>query len=277
MFCMDWRGFTAWMFDARGLSSNTRGQYRRRAQAADRWLRTQGTRLDRATTKDLAGWMSTLPATAASRNLARKALDAFYQWRVATTSRTTNPAADLPVLPARRGVPRPCRDPAGLLLAANAHSSMMGAFAGLLLYAALRFTEARTSKWPDWHSGWLEVEAKGGQRQAVPVAPTLHDALTRWRGECEDPLWMFPSSRHPGEVMSERAVRDRWRAITDAAGLGDVSPHMARHRAATDMLELSGRLDIVQELLRHKSAQTTRTYAATRPQAVKDAVGQLRY
>lgn len=274
---MDWRGFRSWLFDTRASTDNTRRQYQRRCQAADRWLRAEGTRLDRADTADLARWMSTLPPTAASRNQARKSLCAFFAWRVATTSRTTNPAVALPVLPARRGHPRPAPDPAGVLMAAHQHSAMMGAFASLLLYAALRFTEARTAQWPDWQGDWLEITGKGGQRQAVPVAEALAGSLSRWRVGCPDPCWMFPSTRHVGAVMSERALRDRWRVVTAAAGVPGVQPHQARHRAATDALELTGRLDVVQEFLRHRSAATTRTYAATRPQAVRAAVAQLVY
>ena len=261
----DGAGFGVWL-TSQPISANTAGQY---ARACRRALRDVD--LDRADTDELAAWMAaTLPATAASRNQARKALVKWYEWRIATTARTTNPAAGLPALRQRQGVPRPARDPAGILMAAQQHSPMMGAFAGLLFYAALRFSEARLAQWPDLLDGWLEIAGKGGQRQNVPISEACAELLSRWGRQCPDPTWMFPSPH--GGPLSESALRSRWRAISP-----DATPHQARHRAATDALELTGRLDVVQSFLRHASPQTTRVYALTRPDTVAAAAGQLHY
>lgn len=262
----DTAGFEQWLA-AQPLAASTRAQYARSVRRAFR----DGVDLDRADEQQLADWLATLPPTAASRNQHRKALMRWYEWRIQTTARAGNPAATLPALRQRPGTPRPARDPAGILMAAQQHSPMMAGFAALLFYAALRFTEARLAQWPDLMDGWLTVDGKGGQRQTVPIAPACGELLARWGRGCPDPTWMFPSAVGSGP-MSESALRARWRVISP-----DASPHQARHRAATDALELTGRLDVVQSFLRHSSPQTTRIYAATRPAAVARAAEQLTY
>lgn len=260
----DGAGFEAWL-RSQPISINTAGQYARVCRRVSRDVD-----LDRADTGELQAWMATLPATAASRNQARKALIKFYEWRIATTARVTNPAAALPVLRQRRGVPRPAPDPAGILMAARRHSPMVAAFAGLLFYAALRFSEARLAQWPDLLDGWLTVDGKGGQRQTAPISEACAELLDRWAVQCPDPTWMFPSPY--GGPLSESSLRRRWRTISP-----HTTPHQARHRAATDALELTGRLDVVQDFLRHASPQTTRVYALTRPESVRAAAAQLHW
>lgn len=266
---MEWTdgtGFEQWLRE-QPISTNTRTQY---ASLCRRMMR--GIDLDRADTDDLQAWMAAnLPATATAHNQYRKAALRWYEWRISLGLRATNPAVDLPRHRQRRGVPRPARDPAGILMRAQQHSPMMAAFAGLLLYAALRFTEARLAQWPDLMDGWLELDGKGGQRQTVPVSPACAELLDRWGRQCPDPTWMFPSPRYPGP-MSETGLRRAWAEVSP-----DATPHQARHRAATDALELTGRLDVVQSFLRHASPETTRIYALTRPEAVRDAAAQLHY
>jgi integrase/recombinase XerC len=119
--------------------------------------------------------------------------------------------------------------------------------------------------------GWIDrddrsahVLGKGGKRRSVPVGGAAIAALDRWlRARAtlarSDEAALFVS-RH-GRRLSASQVRSRLAQLARAAGLPThVHPHMLRHSFASHLLQSSGDLRAVQELLGHANITTTQIY-----------------
>ncbi|MEO8836984.1 MAG: tyrosine recombinase XerC [Caldimonas sp.] len=120
-------------------------------------------------------------------------------------------------------------------------------------------------------SGWIDaadatahVLGKGRKRRAVPVGAPALRALAAWlalRGELvrDGEPALFVSRR--GTRLTASQVRSRLKAQAVAAGVPThVHPHMLRHSFATHVLQSSGDLRAVQELLGHANITTTQVY-----------------
>ena len=118
--------------------------------------------------------------------------------------------------------------------------------------------------WIDAADASAQVLGKGSKRRSVPVGGAAAAALERWlqqraslaRGD-EPALFV----RQRGTRLSPSQVRARLAQLARAAGLPThVHPHMLRHSFASHLLQSSGDLRAVQELLGHASITTTQVY-----------------
>lgn len=123
---------------------------------------------------------------------------------------------------------------------------------------------AQAQGWVDLHSGEAQVLGKGSKRRSVPVGSAALEALRAWivlrpqllRGETPA---LFPGPR--GGRLSPSYVRLRLKQRALAAGMpSHVHPHMLRHSFASHLLQSSGDLRAVQELLGHANIATTQVY-----------------
>jgi len=122
----------------------------------------------------------------------------------------------------------------------------------------------QASSWVDRADRSAHVLGKGGKRRSVPVGAAAAAALERWlqlRGAMlrgDEPA-LFVSQR--GLRLSASQVRARLAQLARAAGLPThVHPHMLRHSFASHLLQSSGDLRAVQELLGHANITTTQVY-----------------
>ncbi|MES2423942.1 MAG: tyrosine recombinase XerC [Pseudomonadota bacterium] len=128
--------------------------------------------------------------------------------------------------------------------------------------------------WVDLQAGDAHVLGKGGKRRSVPLGSKAAEALARWlalrpqapegykpveSAEAEAPVALFVGRN--GTRLSAQSVWQRLRRRSQLAGLATpVHPHMLRHSFASHVLQSSGDLRAVQELLGHANITTTQVY-----------------
>lgn len=120
-------------------------------------------------------------------------------------------------------------------------------------------------------AGWLDLDAaeahvlgKGGKRRMVPVGQVAMACLKAWLQvrtdvpeRCDDALFVS----RLGTRLTAVQLRKRLAAIGVQAGVpAHVHPHMLRHSFASHLLQSSGDLRGVQELLGHAHITTTQVY-----------------
>ena len=116
----------------------------------------------------------------------------------------------------------------------------------------------------DLASGEVRVTGKGGKTRIVPLGSHAIAALQAWlavRGQLASPgeRALFVGAR--GSRISPRVVQLRMKQWGIRQGMpGSVHPHMLRHSFATHLLQSSGDLRAVQEMLGHASISTTQVY-----------------
>ena len=147
------------------------------------------------------------------------------------------------------------------------------AIAELLYSSGLRVSELTglDLRASDAARGWIDladatahVLGKGSKRRAVPVGAPATAALREWiaqrasLADLDEPA-LFVSRR--GTRLTPQQLRARLKRQAQRAGVpSHVHPHMLRHSFASHVLQSSGDLRAVQELLGHASISTTQVY-----------------
>lgn len=137
------------------------------------------------------------------------------------------------------------------------------AMAELFYSSGLRLAELAALKRQDIDASdaMLRVTGKGNKTRMVPVGRKAIQALEKWlrqpvHGGSE---WLFPG-RGDGPI-SHRSIQERIKKLARQGALPQhVHPHMLRHSFASHLLESSGDLRAVQELLGHADISTTQIY-----------------
>ena len=134
----------------------------------------------------------------------------------------------------------------------------------LIYSSGLRVSEAVNSNLSDFedNNNFLRVIGKGSKTRLVPVGRFAQNAISIWIKERKKILTnddaLFVNLR--GGRISARSIQERLKSIALMQGLPPVNPHMLRHSFATHLLESSGDLRSIQELLGHSSLSTTQIY-----------------
>lgn len=136
----------------------------------------------------------------------------------------------------------------------------------LMYSSGLRLSESVNLDLRDLNlrGGVVRVTGKGHKTRVTPVGKKAREALQQWLKV--RPVLALQSQkalfvgRH-GKRLSPRAVQKRLDVWAQRRGIGrKVHPHMLRHSFASHLLESSGDLRAVQELLGHSDISTTQIY-----------------
>ena len=136
----------------------------------------------------------------------------------------------------------------------------------LFYSSGLRLSELTGLDWEriDWSEGTVRVHGKGAKTRVVPVGQAALDALRVWAGERArfartDSSAVFVN--RSGRRLSVRMIQLRVKNAGLRQGIAArVHPHVLRHSFASHVLQSSGDLRAVQEMLGHASISTTQVY-----------------
>jgi integrase/recombinase XerC len=116
----------------------------------------------------------------------------------------------------------------------------------------------------DLANGTITVTGKGNKTRIVPVGSHAIEAIKTWLtartsiADAEEPALFITKQ---GKRITPRAIQYRLKEWSIKQGVNsDVHPHMLRHSFATHVLQSSGDLRAVQEMLGHANISTTQVY-----------------
>ena len=137
----------------------------------------------------------------------------------------------------------------------------------LMLRCGLRVSEVSHVRWAaiDMAQGTLRVNTSKGQvARVVYLSPDVATALRQWYGlQSATGGYVFPSrmTRKGGLPLGARHIRNRMTRYLKRAGITKRSaPHSLRHTFATQLLNAGASLEVVKELMGHRSLQMTLRY-----------------
>jgi integrase/recombinase XerC len=269
-------GFLTYLRDIRQLSAHTLNNYQRDLASLDRYCKA----CDKDTAQelveaDIRGWVSQMHRSGLSGSSIQRSLSAtrsFFNYLSRESGRMRNPAASVQAPRRPRKLPKTLdADQVNKYLSFDKSTAIAlrdSAMAELFYSSGLRLAELAAVNVDDIdsHSKLLTVTGKGNKTRTVPVGAMALEAIARWLAVRSDNCIddkpspaLFTSSR--GGRISVRNIQARMKAQGRRAGMHqDVHPHMLRHSFASHMLESSGDLRAVQELLGHANISTTQIY-----------------
>lgn len=266
--------FLDYLQTERGLSPRTISAYHRDLERYGKDLDRQGVnRPSAATEHTVREFIARLHRKGLGGRSIQRVLSAirgFYRWLLREGRARHNPASAVRAPKSARRLPQTLdTDTVSRLLDFEADTPLAirdKAIMELFYSSGLRLSELAALRWDqvDIASGLITVTGKGNKTRLVPVGAYAARALEQWqsvRGNFAgyDEPAIFVSQR--GTPISVRAVQARIRYWARRQGIPQhVYPHLLRHSFASHMLESSGDLRAVQELLGHADISTTQVY-----------------
>jgi integrase/recombinase XerC len=191
----------------------------------------------------------------------------FYGWLLKQGRLAANPAAAVRAPKAVRKLPQVLDVDEAVQLVELPTDAPLGlrdrALLELFYSSGLRLAEVCALRWLDldFQQGLVTVLGKGNKQRVVPVGSHALKALAAWRDSRRDWLTRFVFPGRSDKPISSRAIQLRLRQLAQRQGVFKrVHPHLLRHSFASHMLESSGDLRAVQELLGHADIATTQIY-----------------
>ncbi len=209
------------------------------------------------------------------RSLARRlsAVRSLFRYLIKQGRIEVNPVAEVPAPKDQRGLPETLQieDIQRLFVLEGDDVLLLRdrAIFELIYSSGLRLAEVVQLNVDsiDMQIGQVRVIGKGSKTRVLPVGSHALNAVKAWlarrnelmRAGGDDDDALFISRR--GSRLSSRSVQQRLKVLARRTGIpNNVYPHLLRHSFASHMLESSGDLRAVQELLGHADISTTQVY-----------------
>jgi len=266
--------FLTYLHTERGLSSRTRSAYQRDLEWLTAWFEAEQIQDPARVTEH---HIRAFVAQRHRQGLGGKSLQrllsscrAFFKWMLREGLVEQNPAVPVRAPKSSRHLPATLdADTVNQLLDIKEKSPLAirdKAIMELFYSSGLRLSELAGLNWDqlDLGSGLVSVHGKGNRDRMVPVGRKAIEALLEWRKTRAvftefDENAVFVSKA--GKPISPRSIQARIRYWAIRQGLPqNVYPHLLRHSFASHVLESSGDLRAVQELLGHADISTTQVY-----------------
>jgi integrase/recombinase XerC len=255
----------------RRLSVNTARAYRRDLAELQTFCKTSGiTRWQDLDTHGVRGYAARAHRRGLSgRSIQRRlsAVRSFYNYLLRESLVSHNPAHDVSAPKTESRLPDTLNvDDMSRLLDVPARDTLLirdAAMLELMYSSGLRLGELTGLDTADidLRQRLVRVTGKGAKTRVLPIGAKAITAVEAW-------LQVRPAgtdaalfTTRQGRRLSARAVQDRVRRLALRQGVpGNVHPHTLRHSFASHLLESSGDLRAVQELLGHADISTTQVY-----------------
>jgi integrase/recombinase XerC len=255
----------------RRLAAHTLAAYGRDARRLESLA--QGRDVAALTAHDIRRFVATLHGKGlAPRSLARvlSAWRGFYDWMVRERQSPSNPCTGLRPPKAPRRLPDALSPDDAVRLVSAEDPSALGvrdrALFELAYSSGLRVSELAGLDLVglDAAAGEVRVTGKGAKTRIVPVGAAALQAIAAWlpvRARIVAPGVAALFVGRAGRRITTREVQRRIKRWAALAGIDiDVHPHMLRHSFASHVLQSSGDLRAVQEMLGHASIASTQVY-----------------
>ena len=197
-------------------------------------------------------------------------LRSFYNYCLREDILASNPAADVRAPKGKKKLPNVMDvDQVSQLLNVNPDQPLQirdFAMMELMYSSGLRLSELVNLNVEDVHLDVpeLKVIGKGDKTRYLPIGRAAVEALQAWYNQRNKMVKnnqsaVFVTQR--GQRISQRTVQSRVQQAARQCGLGmHLHPHMLRHSFASHILQSSGDLRSLQELLGHANISTTQVY-----------------
>lgn len=208
------------------------------------------------------------------RSLARRlsAVRSMFKYLIRHKLVESNPVAEVPAPKDERGLPETLQiEDIQRLFALEGDDALLlrdRAIFELIYSSGLRLSEVvqLDVNSIEMAAGQVRVTGKGDKTRILPVGSHALKAVQAWKKRrlellavTSDEQALFVSRR--GSRLSPRSIQQRLKLLALKTGIPhNVYPHLLRHSFASHMLESSGNLRAVQELLGHADISTTQVY-----------------
>ena len=268
------KNFFVYLKNERGLSARTLTAYQRDLKLLLQFLDTEEIdRPEQVTQHHIRAFIAQRHRQGLGGKSLQRLLSAvrsLYRWMLREGLAEHNPATPVRAPKSPRHLPATLdADSIGQLLEIPCDTPLAirdKAIMELFYSSGLRLSELASLHWEqlDLTSGMVTVTGKGNRTRMVPVGRMASKALLEWRkargqfASFEQPF-VFVSQR--GTPIATRTIQARIRYWAKRQGIPqNIYPHLLRHSFASHMLESSGDLRAVQELLGHADISTTQIY-----------------
>lgn len=267
------QGFLRYLRVERQLSPLTQSNYQRQLTACvlllDEMKLSAWDKLDAAQVRSLAARSRRAGLKSASLALRLSALRSFLDWQISQGTLKANPARSVATPRAPRHLPKNIDvDEVNRLLEIDINDPLAvrdRAMLEIMYGAGLRLSElvGIDTGHLDLASGEVWVVGKGSKERRLPIGRTAVQWVEHW---LEMRALFAPKDNavflsKQGKRISQRNVQKRFAEWGVKQGVSShIHPHKLRHSFATHLLESSGDLRAVQELLGHASLSTTQIY-----------------
>lgn len=264
-------GFVAHLEKERRLSAHTVENYARDVRLL--FELAEGTPPERIQTQHVRRFVATLHGRGlGGRSLARalSAWRGFYRYLARDHGGRHNPCVGIRAPRTAKRLPDALSPEEAARLVEIGDGGVLAArdraILELFYSSGLRLSELTALKLGeiDFAEGTVRVLGKGRKTRVVPVGRHALQALKDWLGTraglaAPEEQAMFVNQR--GKPLGPRAIQLRIRGWGLKQGIpAGVHPHMLRHSFASHVLQSSGDLRAVQEMLGHASISTTQVY-----------------
>ncbi len=258
----------------RRMSSNTEKNYRRDVNALRRFLESEKLAswgsVDTYHIRAFASWSHRRGLAASSIQRRLSALRGFFRYLLREGEVEANPVLDVQAPPLAKRLPKTLDvDQVARLLEIDSDHPLAvrdRAIMELFYSSGLRLAELTGLDITDLDlsEGSVRVTGKGNKTRVLPIGRKAVTAINRWlaiRADKADTEETALFVSRLGRRISTRTVQTRLREWSRRLGMASgVNPHLLRHSFATHLLESSGDLRAVQELLGHADIGTTQIY-----------------